>query len=197
MWTRYLFILLVLVTQITHAQHVEVYDYAVIKGKKHLGVQKVSRTISGNKVEYDIDSDVTFSLVTKRHMVFSIHSLEIDDRLEYAELSELLNDKLRYTATIKRNGNNYSINDTDGYQSRAISQEKVWSVSRLYFEEPKGIDSAFSERHGSLLEITSNKDGSYNLELPSGSTNVYIYENGVCKKVIVNHWIATINIVRL
>ena len=177
-----------------HAQHLE---YVVMKGDKSIGVQKVNRDASDDgTIFYNIRSEVSFSFITRRKMVFTIESYVLDNEIITAHAQELLNEKLRFDAKLKYTSESYEFTKDDQYSVLPISEPILWSVSRMYFEEPIGVDQVFAERHGVYLELRAMGNQVYNLVLPTGRINTYEYVDGICEKVTVNHWIAKVSFER-
>jgi len=57
-------------------------------------------------------------------------------------------------------------------------------VIDLYFNEPIGVKSVFSNTHGEFLALEAKSKGEYQLTLPDGKKNVFTYTNGTLAKVV-------------
>ncbi|MBC7388549.1 MAG: hypothetical protein H7329_05005, partial [Opitutaceae bacterium] len=64
-----------------------------------------------------------------------------------------------------------------------ISSNINYSIVDLYFKEPKGLNTVFSNTHGAFLIIKPLGKGDYELQLPDGKTNIFRYLNGKLMQV--------------
>jgi hypothetical protein len=60
-----------------------------------------------------------------------------------------------------------------------------FSVVDLYFVEPKGLTSIFSNTHGDFIKIVKAAPNTYKITLPDGKTNLFIYQEGKLIRVEV------------
>jgi len=68
-----------------------------------------------------------------------------------------------------------------------ISREINYSVSELYFTEPKDLKEVYSETHGLFLPIKQMADKRYEVVMPDDKRIYYRYEKGKLIEVEVNH----------
>lgn len=68
-----------------------------------------------------------------------------------------------------------------------INKEITYSVSELYFTEPKDIKEVYSETHGVFLPIKQLADKRYEVVMPDDKRIYYRYEKGRLMEVEVNH----------
>jgi hypothetical protein len=157
--------------------------YEVIKGSKKLGDMTVARTLSENKVEYKIDSKVTFRIL----FAFTV-DYESTSEYKYGKLIKeythnQLNGSTQKKSTIWFDGKKYTL-DLDG--SRSTYQEPInYSVATIYYEEPKDGQKVFSPQFGEYLTFIKVADHQYELDSPDG-LNLYTYTNGICSEVKVS-----------
>ena len=78
----------------------------------------------------------------------------------------------------------------DDVASNTDEKEIVYSVSKLYTDEPVCKSKVSSQSFGRYLTLTKTDDHTYELVSPDG-TNYYTYENGICKEVKVSRDFAT------
>lgn len=93
---------------------------------------------------------------------------------------------------------------SSGYQKETIYQNRVNdelkqvempirnTVLTLYFGEPKGLKSIYSERTGTHLSLSCTSPSNYELIQINGHKTRYIYQNGRVKLMEVDHSIATL-----
>lgn len=69
-----------------------------------------------------------------------------------------------------------------------INREQIsYSVSELYFTEPKDLKEVYSETHGVFLPIKQLADKRYEVVMPDDKRIYYRYEKGKLTEVEVNH----------
>lgn len=69
-----------------------------------------------------------------------------------------------------------------------INREQItYSVSELYFTEPKELKEVYSETHGVFLPIKQIADKRYEVVMPDDKRIYYRYEKGKLMEVEVNH----------
>ncbi|WP_343304241.1 DUF6134 family protein [Chitinophaga niabensis] len=72
-------------------------------------------------------------------------------------------------------------------QPATINREITYSVSELYFSEPKELKEVYSETHGAFLPIKQLADKRYEVVMPDDKRIYYRYEKGKLMEVEVNH----------
>jgi hypothetical protein len=103
-------------------------------------------------------------------------------QLHKASMVQKVNDKVRESSAVVRNGNQYHI-DIKDEESIILKEEVVYSVALLYLVEPKGKKAVFSERFGVFCPLKEVEPGKYQLEMPDGKKVYYTYVNGICTQM--------------
>lgn len=168
-------LLLVTVVFLLKAQ-TNVYDIFLFGNK--IGQTVVARKDDGNgNVHYTLRSK------SEANLMFTKKTSEVNFDITY------LNGKLisAYTKNIKDGvteisntiwqGTQYLIKK--GSEILHLSTPIDFSSVHLYFTEPKGRTSIFSERMGEYCTFTKTADGVYECKLANGVSNIYRYRNGV------------------
>jgi hypothetical protein len=71
----------------------------------------------------------------------------------------------------------------NGQEKKLPTNGIKFCVIDLYFKEPKGVTTAFSNTIGEFLKITPMGNGEYVLNMPDGKKNKYTYVNGALTTV--------------
>jgi len=80
---------------------------------------------------------------------------------------------------------------TDDKMVNEITEPISYSVAQLYHIIPENVSKVYSERFGKFLSLVEKTDRVYELTLPDGKKNLYIYGlNNVCKKVVAEQTFA-------
>ncbi|MEO9872258.1 DUF6134 family protein [Ekhidna sp.] len=157
--------------------------YDVVKGSKKLGDMTVKRSLSENRVYYEIDSKVIFKVLFS----FTI-DYESTSEYKYGKLIKeythnMLNGSTQKKSTIWFDGEKYTL-DLNGSRSN-IHEIIEYSVATVYFEEPQNGQHVFSPQFGDYLAFTKIGEHQYEMESPDGE-NIYTYTNGICSEVKVS-----------
>lgn len=143
-----------------------------------IGSLKIDKHISNDSITIETLSEVRIPFYRFKWITTST---SFDGLLINSSYRQLINDdKREYTSII------FQQPDHRWHISQASSQDSAFVlnpcffVSELYYTEPKGEKTIFSERFGSHLLIQQLEAGHYRLILPDNNYCDYFYENGVC-----------------
>lgn len=156
--------------------------YDVIKGSKTLGEMIVKREVNGNIEEISFESDVTFRLLFSFNLKFSQYEKFQSGKLNWGKALSKLNGRTQKDSKIV-NSEKGQMLTLDGVTVK-IDEPIKFSVSQIYYQEPKDGQKVFSQQFGQFLTFTKVKEHRYVLPSPDGD-NYYTYHNGICIKVDV------------
>ncbi|MEM6299103.1 MAG: DUF6134 family protein [Bacteroidota bacterium] len=164
--------------------------YEVFSDDEHIGEIKASYREENGTRTYEMQTDVTYKVLFKTIRFDNrITSRYQDDVLTEASSTDHLNDKPRSENRIEHKGDHYLVFEKD--KSERLEESSIQNcLSSLYFSEPKGLKSVFSQRLGKLIPMEEAEPHKYAVHLSSSKTNYYRFENGICVEVEVNHWFA-------
>ncbi|MEZ4826068.1 MAG: DUF6134 family protein [Bacteroidia bacterium] len=165
-------------------------------GKK-IGELHYTRQVSGEDVYFSNVGFLEVNLLVKKVR------MDIENRIHYhagqfisANNKAIVNGEVHNSSRIEWNGKSYTM-QIDGGEKKTISSPIFYSGSRLYFEEPRGIEKAFSEASGIYMSVKPLGAGAYEVTDPQTERSmVYYYENGVQTKVSMKHPLLTVYLVR-
>ena len=151
-------------------------NFTVHLGDDSIGFLTAKRLKKGDSETIRITSDTKFSiLLLKQKMRTNSVSIFKRDSLKVNKSESALNDNADVVTTSHK-GNEYLLSK-DG-KSSSLRDKISFTVSKLYFYEPKNVSSIYSERHLSFCTITPVKENMYRLVLPNGNVNYYTYKAG-------------------
>ncbi|WP_131539168.1 DUF6134 family protein [Pedobacter nototheniae] len=84
-----------------------------------------------------------------------------------------------------------------GKKISTIKQTISYNMMLLYTKEPVGIAEVYSDNFQCFVSIQKKGNHQYRITLPDGNYNDYLFEDGVCKTVTVNHSLYTIKMERV
>ncbi|MBC7388046.1 MAG: hypothetical protein H7329_02435, partial [Opitutaceae bacterium] len=146
--------------------------FDVTMNDKKIGVLKATKNINGKMVTKNISSNSKTNVLTLSvHVESEVYVTSENDILKtsfaYRQVShgsENIETTVKFLAPSK-----YKI-VKNGVIS-VISSNINYSIVDLYFKEPKGLNTVFSNTHGAFLIIKPLGKGDYELQLPDGKTN--------------------------
>lgn len=156
--------------------------YDVIKGSKTLGEMIVKREINGSVEEISFESDVTFRLLFAFNLKFSQYEKFNSGKLNWGKALSKLNGRTQKDSKIVNSSEGQMLT-LDGITVE-IHEPIKFSVSQIYFYEPKDGQKVFSQQFGQFLTFKKVGDHRYVLPSPDGD-NYYAYRNGICIRVDV------------
>jgi hypothetical protein len=151
--------------------------YDVIKGSKKLGEMIVKREINGNVEEISFESDVTFRILFAFTLKFSQYEKFNGDKLNWGKALNQLNGRTQKDSKIVNSAEG-QILTLDGVTVK-IQEPIKYSVSQIYYYEPKNGQQVFSQQFGQFLTFRKVSEHRYVLPSPDGD-NYYTYRNGIC-----------------
>ncbi|MBL7923937.1 MAG: hypothetical protein JNL88_07045 [Bacteroidia bacterium] len=172
------FILFQFLLQLSEAQTLH---YTVRLGDEVMGKMTAVRSVSG-KTLYSIES-----LINVQKMI----TVDLFYRIEAQFEKQILT---RSSAIEKANGKEHTKSETrrilNGYNvitkkaSKTIPHKGInYNLCTLYFHEPEGRTSVWSDTFGEMLGIKPAGEHKYELTLPNGKSSFYTYHKGICTLV--------------
>ncbi len=157
-----------------------------------IGYLKASREKVQDNEYYYINSNTEFRVLFRFNLNYQYENEYRKGRLYSASAINSLNQKDRDQSSIIWQNNHYLLRVNN--KSEKLKELDIWfTVSKLYYTEPIGINTIFSERFGEFLTLDKLAKNKYALTKPDGRKNIYFYEKGICRKVIVDNPIITLH----
>lgn len=163
---------------ITELQYLR-YDIFVADNK--IGEVLASKNSKGLLTTYSIQTNLSFRLMEKYDVNYQLSSSYKNNFLIESALKNIVNGKLEDNVYIKWDGKQY----TGQANKKAVSiKERIkYSIAKLYFHEPLGVDRIFSEKYTDFEKLKTQGPNEYVLHLGDGNKSHYTYNNGICTEV--------------
>lgn len=175
--------------EISHSSTAKVSKlyYDLYVGKGQIGKFKVSKTIQGNTVRYQAESDATIRILGENNISYTLDCILKNDMLVWSHVKVYKNGKLKDDTTIKWTGTQYHINKS-GKEINWTEPIRTPAIA-LYFEEPNSEHiTVFSEREAVQKSFKKQPDNNYKLtDVGKSSGDAYNYVNGSLEDVTVNY----------
>jgi hypothetical protein len=164
-----------LIISISLQSQKHIYDVELF-GKK-IGTTVVERIDKGNgEIEYKLSSNSEVSILfTKKTSAMNMDVIYKNGQLISSYVKNVKDD-ITEVATVIWDGAKYVIKK--GEETLVLKQPVDFSNVLLYFVEPKGRLTIFSERLGKLWSFNPMASGVYECKLDNGVDNIYRYKNG-------------------
>lgn len=157
-----------------------------------IGYLKAEREQIRDNEYYNINSNTEFRVLFRFNLNYQYKNEYRKGRLYSASANNSLNQKDRDQSSIIWQNNHYLLRVNN--KSEKLKEQDIWfTVSKLYYNEPIGVNTIFSERFGKFLTLEKLEQNKYALTKPDGRKNIYFYDKGICRKVIVDNPIITIH----
>lgn len=159
------------------------HSFHIFLGEKEIGYLNFSETRWGKDlqilVESEIDARFIFKYTAKGEEIYQYRN----DTLISSNLFRQINGKVRLNQKIIRTKNGYKI--TGPQLAKNIESKGVrTNLTRLFVEEPVGIQAIFSDRFGEWVPLEQTGEHQYKITLPNGSRTHFSYRNGRCQSVV-------------
>jgi len=178
----------------TSAANAQKLDFFIIHRGDTVGVLNVERKQSNNTLNYKLYSKVEVTFIVQLVIINNMTIVYENGKLMSADVLQKSN-KGVFDANVKakyeRNRYHVIKNGSDYYLNE---KEITWSVSRMYFEEPKGVKSVYAEDNGKIITLEPKSEGQYSLQVSFPS--VFTYKNGIMVQMIAETIVGDIYFVR-
>jgi hypothetical protein len=162
------------------------FAYTIKRNGNKIGNLTVKEIKEGNKINLRLQSDIKVSFIFN----FSAKGIEEanydNGMLMYSSVYQKFNGNERVNKQIRFVNDAYVINN-NGKEERFDNVRIYYNLLCIYSHEPLSTVFIFSDRFQKFLPIQKLEEHHYRIKFPDGSANEYWFENGVCKKIDVDH----------
>jgi len=152
-----------------------------------IGEMKAVKTNAGEKERYQLESKVDFWFFGKIKALVTTDAYYNDRQFLQSTMNTHTN-KGEFLTTINWKKDRYHI-DAESYKYEYKGEVKgamEYSGIKLFFQEPRGINSLLNEHYGKVAKV-NHEGGEYYQVKVEGNTNKYYYENGQLVRAIMEH----------
>lgn len=154
-----------------------------------VGYLKAVHTKNSNRSVYEIESITKVRFLFMFTFAYTYRSVYNDHHLVSGRVTSRVNDREK-RSTIEKSGTIYRINVDD--EKSSYAKKITFSIPPLYFTEPIGRSSIFSERFGQVLSLKKTGSHRYELHKPDDRKNYYTYSGGRCTNVEIQNRMGTV-----
>lgn len=159
--------------------------FAIWKGNSVVGKVYVDRKVQGERTQYVMTSRAEVQVLWTQRIRTSASTEYLGGRLMSCHTSVNVNDELRDSTRMHGVDGRWS-----GYlhpgRTVPVTCRNPWSTARMYYEEPLGQQTVYVESVLADCPLRRISEGVYQLTLPDGHVNRYVYRNGVLQEIQVD-----------
>lgn len=145
---------------------------------KNIGTTTIEKSDNGKgETRYKLTSSTEVNILFNNKTSSMVFDVVYREGKLFSSYCKNVKDGVTEVTTIIWDGTKYVIKK--GSETLNLNQAIDFSAIRLYFMEPKGMPSIFSERIGEFCKFFSVAEGEYECKLANGVSNIYRYRNGV------------------
>jgi hypothetical protein len=172
----------------------QTYSYDVILVGSDVGDMTVTRTISGTKKNYSLQTNTSVMFGSRVDKYTC--TMEFDNNvLVKSTMENRKNGKLIWYTYVNKVGDaGYKVQTEKGLST--IAGNVGLCCYDLFFKEPKGTESVFSERFGKFGTLTSKDTHTYQLEIKGEDTYTYYFENGSMTKMETPSFLGKVKMIK-
>jgi len=175
------------ITILSSTLHAQEHAFSIHIGNKEIGTITANRDTIQNREVYKVVSDAAFRVLWKYHRTTDMIAYYVNDTLESSVSKVVMNDDVKEHSEFWKDGITYKCHKQDKIERK--EKAVTYSSIKLYFHEPVGIDSVYSETFLESSFLQDLGDHKYKLFLPGNRENTYSYINGELQEIKVDRTI--------
>lgn len=160
-------------------------QFKILNGEDEIGNINAKKAITKTNTTYSVTSIASFRVFFKYVRETTMDVVFQSGKLKSAETKQIMNDELEEHRITNLSGDEYLCLKNPKEEKFTLSHPIHFSSSMLYFEEPKGHSHIFAESYQQMCPLVLISPGIYELTLPQGKINHYIYRSGQLEEIRV------------
>jgi hypothetical protein len=178
-------VIVFLIALITRAQEKHL-NYSIKRNGSTIGSMLVKEIKDGKTIRLKLESNI------KTGFIFAFSAIGIEEAkydngvLVYSSVYQKLNGNEKLNKQIRYANNSYVVSNK-GREQKLYNVKIGYNLVCIYNHEPVNTSLIFSDKYQKFLPIQKIQDHHYRIKFPDGSGNDYWFENGVCKKIEIDH----------
>jgi len=152
-----------------------------------IGEMKAVKTRAGDRDRYQLESKVDFWFFGKIKALVTTDAYYNQKQFLQSTMNTHTN-KGEFLTTIIWKGDRYHIDAVSyKYEHKGVVRGAMeYSGIKLFFQEPKGINTLLNEHYGTVGQVNKKNAEYYEVKV-EGNTNKYYYENGNLVRAVIEH----------
>jgi hypothetical protein len=160
--------------------------YSIKRNGSTIGSMYVKEIKDGKTIRLKLESNI------KTGFIFTFSAKGIEEAkydngvLVYSSVYQKLNGNEKMNKQIRYANNSYVVSNK-GREEKLYNIKISYNLVCIYNSEPVNASLIFSDKYQKFLPIQKIEDHHYRIRFPDGSANEYWFQNGVCKKIEIDH----------
>lgn len=160
-------------------------NFTIINKDKTIGTLKATKVVNGSKTYYQSITAIKTRVIKEIEVDYKYDVVFEDNLLKKASVIIGVDDKPYADIITNRADQTYLI--TKNKKKESVIENAIhYATIVLYFKEPIGIDSCYSEQDGSFNTIVPLGNHVYKKVNAKKHENVYYYESGYLQKAEID-----------
>lgn len=164
--------------------------YDVVKNHKVVGQLYAWRNTVNETVGYKTESSVKVDIIFSIKVYSLVEGVFSKGQLTEGKILRKVNGNEKANAHIVWSKDKYFIREPD--KTFEFKPRIYYSTACLMHQEPVNVTQVFSENYKKFLPLRKIAPNKYELKLPDGNTNYYLYQSGICTEAKVSTNLATV-----
>ena len=161
---------------------VENISFKIIKKNSSIGYIYIEKTSINQTTTYIINSEVNTKVIFNFNAIGNEKSIYKEDTLIFSSVFRKLNNKVKVNQSLSFINGKYYLNLADKKESIGIDII-TRNIVTLFFFEPVGIDTVYSDKQNKMLNIYQVGNRKYKVAFSKSKYNIFHYENGKCTMI--------------
>ncbi|MBR9920595.1 MAG: hypothetical protein GYB31_07125 [Bacteroidetes bacterium] len=170
-------------------------SFNVVHRGSEVGAVKVRKSVKGAEVYYTSYSETTTKVITSVHVISEVDVMVRNGVIRKSEAAITVNGKPRNSSSLSHTGSHYFMTIDDQLE-KTINTNIHFVSTMLFFKEPVGFKTSFSEIDGTFHALEALGNHQYRKTDPRGRENIYYYKNGQLVKADIDAGMVSFEFVR-
>ena len=159
--------------------------FKILNGDDVIGNISAEKATTKNNTTYSVTSVASFRVLFKYVRETSMDVVFQSGKMKSSETKQIMNKELEEHRITNLTGTGYSCLKNPKEEKFTLTHAIHFSSSMLYFEEPIGHSHIFAESYQKMCPLLLISPGIYELTLPHGKINHYVYKAGELQEIRV------------
>jgi hypothetical protein len=164
------------------------YEFDVYWRSRQIGHIDAHQEKQEDARKHHIRTDIVMPVLGK-HIQSEVETQYLPKGLQWCRARYTMDGEMKEDRRTRRLASAFRLFRQDREPETLNTSDIPFTISCLYFDEPKGLSQIYSERHQKFLALENPRPGVYKLSLPKGNANHYHYQEGKLTKVEVQEGI--------
>jgi hypothetical protein len=160
--------------------------YTIAKGGDEIGWLTLEKQVRANQTTLLLISEIKTRMVLQVIIGVMDKATFENGKLVASNLVRKTNNQTKLNKHTRLLGQKYEVQQKGKKQLLAFPFIGA-NLLTMYFQEPVGLQSIYSDLHERFIHLKKLKDGCYEVKFPDGNSNCFYYAGGRCIRVTINH----------